>query len=38
MPEFGIKFFEYLFIADDSQVKIAWVHVEVFNEHNISHF
>ena len=33
-----LNFSSSSFIADDSHVKIAWLHVVVFSEHDILHF
>ena len=33
-----LNFSSSCFIADDSHVKIAWLHVVVFSEHDIFHF
>ena len=33
-----LNFSSSCFIADDSCVKIVWLHVEVFSEHSILHF
>ena len=33
-----LSFSSSFFIADDSHVKIVWLHVVVFSEHNILHF
>ena len=33
-----LNFSSSYFIADDSQIKIVWLHVVVFREHDILHF
>ena len=33
-----LKFSSSCLIADDSHVKIVWLHVVVFSEHDILHF
>ena len=37
MQEFKVKVFEFLF-TDDSHVKIVWLDVAVFTEHDLLHF
>ena len=37
MQEFKVKVFELLF-TDDSHVKIVWLDVAVFTEHDLLHF
>ena len=37
VQELKNKFFN-CFIADDSHVKVVWLHVVVFSEHDILHF
>ena len=32
-----LNFSSSCFIADDSHIKIAWLHIVVFSEHEISH-
>ena len=33
-----LNFSSSCFIADDNRVKIVWLHVAVFSEHDILHF
>ena len=37
VQEFKIKLSSY-FIADDSHIKIVWLHIVVFCKHDILHF
>ena len=34
----NLSFSSSFFIAEDSHVKVAWLHVAVFSEHDILHF
>ena len=38
VQEFKMNFSSSCFIADDSDIKIIWLHVVDFTEHDILHF